>query len=72
MSPIPLFPLLLLRDKSSILFQNWLDPSKEIKKQIRSECLLVVRVCRWVGRAWLQCPHLFWTTPVLLCRTWQV
>lgn len=33
----------LLKDKF-ILFQNWLDPSKEIKKQIRSECLLVVGV----------------------------
>lgn len=35
--------IFLLKDKS-ILFQNWLDPSKEIKKQIRSECLLVVSV----------------------------
>lgn len=35
--------IFFLKDKS-ILFQNWLDPSKEIKKQIRSECLLVIGV----------------------------
>lgn len=45
--------IFLLKDESSILFQNWLDPSKEIKKQIRSEYLLMAGVCGWVGRAWL-------------------
>lgn len=52
--------IFLLKDESSILFQNWLDPSKEIKKQIRSEYLLMAGVCGWVGRAWLLCSHLLW------------
>lgn len=52
-SPSPTLPspIFLLKDESLILFQNWLDPSKEIKKQIRSEFWLVADVCvdGWAG-----------------------
>lgn len=52
LSPSPVWPFPhLLSKEPYLLFQNWLDPSKEIKKQIRSEWLITVRdfVGGWVG-----------------------
>lgn len=47
-------PLLhLLSKEPYLLFQNWLDPSKEIKKQIRSKWLIVAGD---VADGWVRSP----------------
>lgn len=44
---IVMFTLLWFKCKLSFPFQNWLDPAKEIKKQIRSKFFLVIICEMW-------------------------